>query len=439
MNSAAPISVLLVEDHNLLRIGIRVSILHDQSISIVGEATNGVEAVNQARSLNPDVILMDVSMPIMDGLESSREIKKFNSRSKIIMLTSHTTADIVQSAFSSGASGYCLKDVDAERLCSAIKAVHNGAVWMDQEIAGSVLNLCAPVSSSIIATSCSDEDSHTRAINSLGCDRLSEKYEQIGLLGQGGMSSVYSARHKVLNKIVAIKLLSKNTANTESFEARFVQEGRIMSQLSHENIVKIQDFGFTSRGTPYLVMDYEDGPSLADVLQTEKRIDEFRARKIFKQILAGLAHAHAHGIVHRDIKPGNIILSRQANGSTIVRILDFGLAKVTNPDTPPQSLTQSGLVFGSPLYMSPEQCRGEVVDSRTDVYSLGCLMYEVICGRPPFHGGTAIDTMAMHLSDKAKEPSSEICSDELRNIINKCLAKNPSERFSSLDELLKLM
>ena len=323
MYSTDPISVLLVEDQNFLRLGIKTSILSDQSISIVGEATNGEEAVSKAINLNPDVILMDIGMPVMDGIESSRMIRRNNKRSKIIMLTSNDSDSAVQSALSSGASGYCLKDVDGERLCSAIKAVHRGDVWLDSGIADKVLNLCARsgahaaveqlegtvslsdlerevlqillsgatpqgiakdlnISDGIakskilsilnkLSKGSSDTDFtsntdtvKTRSVNS--GETLSDKYEQCGVLGQGGMSVVYKARHKMLDKYFAIKILSENVHHGASFEARFMQEGKITSQLSHRNIIGIHDVGFTAYGAPYLVMDFESGPTLAEIL-----------------------------------------------------------------------------------------------------------------------------------------------------------------------------
>lgn len=497
MYSTDPISVLLVEDQNFLRLGIKTSILSDQSISIVGEATNGEEAVSKAINLNPDVILMDIGMPVMDGIESSRMIRRNNKRSKIIMLTSNDSDSAVQSALSSGASGYCLKDVDGERLCSAIKAVHRGDVWLDSGIADKVLNLCARsgahaaveqlegtvslsdlerevlqillsgatpqgiakdlnISDGIakskilsilnkLSKGSSDTDFtsnndtvKTRTVNS--GETLSDKYEQCGVLGQGGMSVVYKARHKMLDKYFAIKILSENVHHGASFEARFMQEGKITSQLSHRNIIGIHDVGFTAYGAPYLVMDFESGPTLAEILAKEKQIKETYARPLFKQIVDGLAHAHSRGIVHRDIKPSNIILSKGEDGHSTVKILDFGLAKMIAQDPLlDQSLTQSGQVFGSPIYMSPEQCRGDLVDQRTDIYALGCLMYEVICGKPPFKGGTAIDTMTMHLSEEAAPPDQSLCSPTMRGILYTCLRKNPSERFSSVSQIRELL
>jgi DNA-binding NarL/FixJ family response regulator/tRNA A-37 threonylcarbamoyl transferase component Bud32 len=476
--------------------GIRTSLLQDQSISIVGEATNGEEAVAKAIRLKPDVILMDIGMPIMDGIESSRVIRQSNSSSKIIMLTSNDSDDAVQSALASGANGYCLKDVDGERLCSAIKAVHRGDVWLDSGIADKVLSLCArsgayeaarELEGSVsltdlerdllqlllagatprgIARDLNISDGSAKSqilsiLNKLGRNdvpvhssddtvnvraqlqdqSLGAKYEQLGVLGQGGMSVVYKARHRFLGKLFAIKILAKQLSETQSFTARFELEGRITSQLSHPNIVGIHDYGMTDYGAPYLVMDYENGPTLADVLAREKRIKETKARQIFKQIIAGLAHAHSKGIVHRDIKPSNIILVPKDAETFTVKILDFGLAKLTKADVVdmPQSLTQSGQVFGSPIYMSPEQCRGEEVDQRADIYALGCLMYEVICGRPPFHGSTAIDTMSMHLSEEAAPPDQSACSPTMRGILYKCLRKDREERFASVDEILELL
>lgn len=473
----APISVLVVEDHALFRTGIRVGCNRDQSISVAGEAANGSEAVAQAMKLNPDVVLMDVSMPLMDGIESTRLIKELNRNTKVIMLTSHDSDGVVHSALSAGASGYCLKDVASDVLCSAIKAVHRGEVWLDPIVAKKVDQICMQSArdrfeyvthlnqqeKSVLegfstvppaAQPCEISQGNTRTLavsilNKAGrvaelnkrtaydtgmrvSNTLSEKYESLGLIGQGGMSLVYKAKHRMLDRIVAVKVLVDHLSHLDTFSARFMQEARITSQLSHENIAAVHDFGITQEGNAFLVMEYVDGPSLADVLHRVGRLQELEALKIFKQLKDALHYAHTQGVVHRDIKPANLILLNGSNGP-IVKLVDFGLAKAASIENP--KLTLNGEVIGSPIYMSPEQCQGLDVDHRSDIYSLGCLMYEVICGYPPFRGETALDTFRMHVQDDYVDPPAHLCSEQLRDVLRKCLKKNPDERYSSLCEL----
>lgn len=415
MSSTAPISVLLVEDHNLFRLGIRCSISRDKSIYIVGEACNGQEAVDQAVVLQPDVILMDISMPVMSGLESSRALRTAKSNSKIIMLTSNDSQEFIKSALDAGANGYCLKDIEPELLCAAIKAVHKGNFWLDSAITKKALS----VSGETVQT-CS----------------VADKYERLSLLGQGGMSEVWKARHKLLDKVVAIKFLGKHL-NEPSFKRRFTQEARITSRLSHPNIIGIQDYGIAANGDPFIVMDFEDGMTLSEVIEKEGAITENLARRIFIQIAEALEYAHVNGVIHRDVKSSNILLpSSPFSGA---KLLDFGLAKAVKVESADQRLTQSGLVFGSPIYMSPEQCHGENIDGRSDIYSLGCVMYETLSGRPPFKGDSGFDTMLMHLNELPEELPGHLCSPRMWSIIQCCLQKDANKRFACMTELLAVL
>jgi len=461
---SVPISVLVVEDHALFRTGIKVSCNRDQDISVTGEASNGSEGLAQAIKLNPDVVLMDVHMPLMDGIESTRLIRNQNQNTKIIMLTSHDSRAVMSSAMSAGASGYCLKDVDSEILCSAIKAVHRGEVWLDSGIDSKCLKsarerlhslvgdepLFDETSDSQPARECqsntvkmniSFEQNQGSGMRQAICanqngENLLDRYESLGLLGQGGMSHVYKARHRLLNKIVAVKVLASHLNHIEAFSARFIQEARIASRLSHPNIASVFDFGLTVDSNAFLVMEFVDGPSLADILQQAGKLEETKARVIFSQLKDALAYAHTQGVIHRDIKPANTILTETGDGVPLVKLVDFGLAKVTGGENP--KLTLNGEVIGSPLYMSPEQCQGLPLDCRSDIYSLGCLMYEAICGYPPYRGETALDTFRLHVEGVYQEPSANLCSEHLREILRKCLSKRPEDRFSSLEQIGEL-
>lgn len=458
---STPISVLVVEDHALFRMGIKASCNRDKSISVTGEARNGSEGLEQVIKLNPDVVLMDVNMPFMDGIETTRLIRNQNQHTKVIMLTSHESEGVVNSALSAGASGYCLKDIDSEVLCSAIKAVHRGEVWLDSSSDGNCLKSDRERLHKV-GTKCSAEsksnperrqlDDQKNTVKMLGSFEQSqtsnssspfyagansgnmlERYESLGLIGQGGMSSVYKARHRLLDKIVAVKVLASHLNHIDAFSARFMQEARVASRLTHTNIASVFDFGLTVDSKAFLVMEYVDGPSLADVLQQHGRIEEDRAMGIFMQLKDALGYAHTQGVIHRDIKPANTILTKVESSLPHVKLVDFGLAKLTTVEDP--KLTLNGEVIGSPLYMSPEQCQGLQVDHRSDIYSLGCLMYEVVCGYPPFRGETALDTFRMHVQGEYQEPSANLCSDRLRGILRKCLSKGPEDRFSSLNEI----
>jgi serine/threonine protein kinase len=278
----------------------------------------------------------------------------------------------------------------------------------------------------------------TPKINMLQAGHLfAERYEILAVRGQGGMGVVYKARHILLRRLVAIKLLS--CANVSEYDLkRFEQEARSASHLSHPNIVDIHDFGITADSQAYLVMDYLDGPSLEDVLLASENLPLPRFLHIFSQTCRALQHAHSRGVIHRDVKASNIMLIESDEQQDIVKLVDFGLAKLTIPERGP-SITKSGVILGSPLFMSPEMCRGLKVDLRCDIYSLGCLMYKAVSGQYPFVGESAMDTMLKHINDPPL-PFSDVAPrltipPSLETVILRAMEKDPDARQSSMKEL----
>ncbi|MBU6454223.1 MAG: serine/threonine-protein kinase [Cyanobacteria bacterium REEB67] len=273
---------------------------------------------------------------------------------------------------------------------------------------------------------------------------IADKYELLSVLGVGGMSTIYKAKHKYMGRMAAVKLLHPYLVADASMFQRFQYEAKAASNLNHPNVVAIYDFGITSGGTAYLVMDYLEGEDLSGILEREALLPEAQALEIFRQAAAGLAHAHSKGVIHRDLKPSNLFLCPEGDGRFNVKLVDFGIAKITDVDgtsEPAQNLTRSGEVFGSPLYMSPEQCSGKPLDVRSDIYSLGCVMYEVLTGRRPLAGATAIDTMHKHLKEMPP-PFREIAptlqvSEKLEAAVRKCLAKKPDDRFACVSDFYK--
>lgn len=268
---------------------------------------------------------------------------------------------------------------------------------------------------------------------------FADKYEILSVLGAGGMSVIYKARHKYMERMCALKLLHPFLLSDSTMFQRFQYEAKAASNLSHPNIVAMHDFGITSDGKAYLVMDYLEGEDLSTVLERDVFLTEPQAREIFRQALAGLDHAHSKGVIHRDLKPSNLFLIPQTDGSVLVKLVDFGIAKITDSGSAAQNLTRTGEVFGSPLYMSPEQCSGKSLDARSDIYSLGCLMYEALSGRRPLVGESALETMHMHIKEmpltlSQAAPKLEV-SPQLENAVMKCLCKRADDRFSSVAEL----
>jgi serine/threonine protein kinase len=263
---------------------------------------------------------------------------------------------------------------------------------------------------------------------------IAERYEFVEELGRGGIGTVVLAQDRILNKLVAIKILNNNLTNEESI--RFQQEGILSGRLKHENIVSVLDFGVTDTNTPYLVMERLEGVSLAKMLAEDGALDVPFAVQIFKQICRGMQSSHSAGVVHRDLKPANVIMVPLDDGSFSARIVDFGLARMVDQN---QRLTSTGSAIGSPLYMSPEQGQGQAGDERSDIYSMGCLMFEVLTGTVPFQGDTAMHTLMMHQSqqpDRLSSRSLDRFPEMLESIIAKALKKTPNERQQSFAELL---
>lgn len=281
----------------------------------------------------------------------------------------------------------------------------------------------------------------------LGCEgsTLDERYQIISLLGKGGMSVVYKARHLLLDRLVAVKMLLKGSVASHESLQRFQYEAKAISQLQHTNIIQVYAFNASDVGV-YLVMDYLEGISLDEVLREEKRVPIERALPIFKQAAAALEHAHAHGIVHRDLKPSNIMLVQdsEAKKEDVVKLVDFGIAKLMpHEGEQVQQLTRAGAVFGTPAYMSPEQCTGQPLDARSDIYSFGSVMFEIMVGQPPLEGETPLATMYLQLKEKPPllseaMPGQEVSID-LERIIDKCLEKDPDNRFQNMSELVSAL
>lgn len=267
------------------------------------------------------------------------------------------------------------------------------------------------------------------------------KYEILSLLGKGGMGVVYRVRQVFLNKELALKTIEKHCLN-DTVIRRFQQEAKTSFSLDHPNIIKVNDFGVLEDGSPFLVMELVNGETLADRIKRSGRLSVDETVSIFIQVCFALAYAHECGIVHRDIKPSNIMLLKGlpvgAEGS--VKIVDFGIAKFTlHEGGEIQALTRTGEIFGSPLYMSPEQCTGNKLDQRSDVYSLGCVLFETLTGTPPFFGDNALSTMMKHQSDFPPSLREAALGIEfpaaLEDIISRMLAKSPDQRYSNLGVL----
>jgi len=266
---------------------------------------------------------------------------------------------------------------------------------------------------------------------------LDERYLIMALLGQGSTSVVYKAEHQLMKRIVAIKMLLSHTKTDPTNIERFKQEARAISALKHPNLVAVYDFGITTAGDPYLVMDLVEGESLSAVLERERHLSPQRIVPMAIQACAALSYAHEQGIIHRDVKPGNIMITRSEDGGELVKLLDFGIARLLGPlEEQCQRLTKTGEIFGSPLYFSPEQCIGREIDGRSDIYSLGCVLFEALCGQPPFSARTSAELASKHLLESPVWPADcQPVPDDLRSIVIRAMEKDPQKRFGTSQQM----
>ncbi|MBC7996356.1 MAG: protein kinase [Leptolyngbya sp.] len=519
------IKVLIVEDQEVLLMGLTFLLQNSPGIQMVGSAKDGPSAVSQALALEPDVILMDVALPGFDGIEATRQIKA-KAKCRILILTTITTDKTIFSALEAGADGYCLKDVPSEKLHTAILSVANGGTWLDDEISLCILK-SAKFSNSIVTSeqlTLSSEELQVLGLLLEGAssqeiseqikqtemevqvylkrlvqkvslsekiikepqrmarcsegvkiakqcptcnlrleerfthcpydnieliyDKLvgtifAERYEILSVLGSGTSGVVYKARHRYMQKLVAIKVMHLELISDLSLLKRFRLEAAAASNLNHPNIIDVTDFGLSPDGHAFMIMEFHGGESLESLIFKNVSIPTTLAMEIFKQICDALEHAHRYGIIHRDLKPSNVMVINFSTNDVLVKIVDFGTAKVSSEDSDRANLTSPGQIFGSPTYMSPEQCMGLTLAPSSDVYSMGTLMYETLVGHPPFITENVLEAMYKQINEDcpniAKVASKASINIDLRlqRIVMKALNKDSQHRYQSFEELKK--
>ena len=271
-------------------------------------------------------------------------------------------------------------------------------------------------------------------------DILGGKYKILGMLGGGAMGKLYKAENITIQKHVAIKVMQGDFAQNEEYQQRFMREAQAAASLEHFNICTIMDYDMTEKGDAYIVMELLSGEPLSDRIKRLGTLDPMSACLIMRQLLSALGCAHAKGIVHRDIKPDNVFLVHHEDRDDFVKLIDFGVAHIEQPQIVEGSkpLTQSGQIYGTPQYLSPEQAEGSPIDYRADLYATGIILYEMLVGTPPFEGKSFLDLLVKQVREPAPHlPSTIVQSDRLDEIIQKLLAKNPDDRPSSPASLLQ--
>ena len=260
---------------------------------------------------------------------------------------------------------------------------------------------------------------------------LGNRYEIINKIGDGGMAFVYQAKDRLLNRIVAVKVLRPEFVDDEEFLAKFKREAEAVANITHPNIVNVYDVGCDGK-VNYIVMEYVDGQNLKEIIKNEGTLDEYTALDITKQIAKALGAAHKKGVIHRDIKPHNILISNEGRN---VKVADFGIAKAATNST----MTNIGSIIGSVHYFSPEQAKGQSVKNNADLYSLGIVLYEMILGKVPFKGDSPISIALQHINEDIEFTPEEKTNvpQSIRTLIKKLTEKSPEDRYQSSEEVIE--
>jgi eukaryotic-like serine/threonine-protein kinase len=261
---------------------------------------------------------------------------------------------------------------------------------------------------------------------------LNERYKVETTLGEGGMARVYRGTDQVLDRTVAIKVLADRYAEDDNFVTRFRREAQAAAALSHPNVVAVFDTG-DDDAAHYIVMEYVEGRTLGEVLKVQGPFDADRASAIAEDVATALQAAHERGLVHRDVKPGNVMIDTEGR----VKVMDFGIARAAANDT----LTQTGTILGTAAYLSPEQARGDSVDARSDIYSLGCVLFEMVAGRPPFTGDSPVSLAFRHVNEDPQPPSvyRPGVPPQVEAVIMRALEKDPGQRYQSAEEFRRAL
>lgn len=279
-------------------------------------------------------------------------------------------------------------------------------------------------------------------IGSIGTGHIiAGRYRIKRMIARGGMGVVYLAEHIELGRLVALKILKHqhDPDNTGAFQERFTLEARTLGSLDHPNIVTLFDYGRTEDSRYFLALEFIDGPRFTDLIQ-ERRLAPERAVRLLLQVCRALRYSHRRGVIHRDLKPSNLLIQTDDEGRENVKVVDFGLVKVLEDD---QSLTQAGLILGSPHCMSPEQVKGLSVDERTDLYAIGVLLFRAVTGSWPFHGESSTATMIAHINEPppsfAEVAGELMVPPGLEEIVHRCLAKAPADRYPDVGALIQAL
>jgi len=419
------IGIVLADDHALIRSGLRRVLDREADFTVVGEAGDIEAALALTEQHRPGVVVLDLNMPGTPTLPAIPRFIEASPRSAIVVLTMEAEPGFARTALSAGAGGYVLKDAAEAELVEAVRAVLAGRTYLDPGL-GARLARTPPAASGMHPGL-----SHGEPSLAVGTDFAGHRID--AFVGQGGMGLVFRATDLALGRTVALKLIAPDAAGNPVFRARFERECRVAAAIDHPHVVDIYHAG-EDEGMLYLTMRYVDGTDLRRLLRREQRLDPSRSVSIVGQIAGALDDAHALGLVHRDVKPGNVLLTERS-GYDHAYLTDFGITRRADDE----HLTRTGVALGSVDYMAPEQAHGGEVDARADIYSLACVLFQMLTGHVVFDRESDLEKLWAHVHD----PPGSLATlnpelpPGLQEVLDRALAKDPSDRPSSASDLAR--
>jgi DNA-binding NarL/FixJ family response regulator len=422
--ASGSVSIVIADDHAMVRSGLRVLLNAEPDLRVVAEAGDVEDALRCTRDHNPRVVVLDLNMPGEPSLPAIPRFLEAAPGTAVVMLTMQDEPEYARAALSAGASGYVVKAAAGDELVDAVRAAASGGTYLTPALGARLAR--ASVRPRPVAE---PGDTEPEVGSTFAGHRID------GVAGRGAMGVVLRATDLVLDRRVALKLIAPLYARDPVFRARFERECRIAARLDHPNVVPIFHAG-EERGQLYVTMRYVDGTDLKALLARERWLDPARAVAIVGQVAAALDEAHAHSLVHRDVKPANVLLASRGGGEHAF-LTDFGVSKQRTAEDP--ALTGTGMAIGSVDYMAPEQAEVAPVDARTDVYALGCVLFHALTGSVPFIRGNDLERMWAHVHEPPPAPSSidKRLPPGLDEVLARALAKRPDERYQSAGELAR--
>jgi DNA-binding NarL/FixJ family response regulator len=408
-----PITIVIADDHALVRSGLRQLLELEADMTVVGEAGNADAALELARERGPRVLLLDLSMPGTPSLDAIPGFARLSPAPAVVVLTAHDEHEFAREALAAGASAYVLKDAAETHIVEAIHAAVAGRPYLD------------PAMGARLATAARAPAAPVLPAGELAIGSTFAGHRVDGIAGRGGMGVVYRATDLTLDRRVALKLIAPSLAADPVFRARFELECRLAAAIDHPHAVEPFRAGEES-GLLYVTMRFVEGTDLRELLRATERLAPRRAATIVHEVAGALDEAHRHGLVHRDVKPANVLIASH-EGVERAYLTDFGVCRQRAVAS---ELTGTGLAIGSADYMAPEQAQGADIDARADIYSLGCVLFQTLTGSVPYDRDSDVEKLWAHAHEQppALRDIRPDLPEELGDVLARSMAKDPSDR-----------